>query len=123
MNFGKKENIKYTRNYLIDNGILFESEVDKKLNDNEYFKEQFKNAKQSEAEDFADKFLIAKLFSMDTSNEIPFTLNDIKKYIDFRESIPQINHLLIMLFIFAYHFSQEENINTIIEKLNLLKNI
>ena len=122
MKFGEEEDMKYTRNYLIDNGIK-ESEVDKKLKDNEYFEEQFKNAKESEAKDFADKFLKAKLFSMETSNEIPFTLNDIKKYIIFRENIPQINHLLIMLFIFAYHFSQEENINKIIDKLNLLKNI
>jgi len=27
---------------------------------------------------------------MEASNESPFTLNDIKKYIDFRESVPQI---------------------------------
>jgi len=60
---------------------------------------------------------------MEASNEPPFTLNDIKKYIDFRESVPQINPLLIQLFIFVYHFSQEENIKKITDKLNLLKNI
>jgi len=47
----------------------------------------------------------------------------ILKNIDFRESIPQINNLLIQLFIFIYHFSQVENINKISEKLDLLKNI
>jgi len=47
----------------------------------------------------------------------------ILKNIDFRESIPQINNLLIQLFIFIYHFSQVENINKISEKLGLLKNI
>ena len=39
MNFGEEENKKYTRNYLIDNGIITESEVDKKLKDNSYFEE------------------------------------------------------------------------------------
>ena len=79
--------------------------------------------KKSEAVDFALKFLKAKVFSMEASNEAPFTLNDIKKYIDFRESIPQINHLLIQLFIFVYHFSHEEYINKITEKLDVLKDI
>ena len=88
-----------------------------------YFQDYFQKAKQSEAEDFAKKFLTAILFSLETTNESPFTLNDIKKYIDFRESIPQINNLLIQLFIFVYHFSQEENINKISEKLDLLRNI
>jgi len=50
-------------------------------------------------------------------------MNDIKKYIDFRESVQQINNLLIQLFIFIYHFSQEENINKISENFDLLKNI
>ena len=58
------------------------------------------NTKQ-EAEDFANKFKEAKLFSLDTTNESPFTLNDIRKYIDFRESVPQVNSSLIQLFIFV----------------------
>jgi midasin (ATPase involved in ribosome maturation) len=58
---------------------------------------------------------------MDTPNEASFTLNDIKKYLDFRESVPQINYLLIQLFIFVYHFSKEENIQKIVKELNLLK--
>jgi energy-coupling factor transporter ATP-binding protein EcfA2 len=37
--------------------------------------------------------------------------------------VPQINYLLIQLFIFVYHFSQEENINKISERLDLLRNI
>ena len=87
------------------------------------FEEYFQKAKELEAEDFAKKFMEAKLFSNETSNESPFTLNDIKKYIDFRESVPQINSSLIQLFIFVYHFSQEENINKITEKLNFVKNM
>ena len=38
--FVEEENKKYTRNYLIDNGIIIiEFEVDKKLKDNSYFEE------------------------------------------------------------------------------------
>ena len=137
MDFGEKENIIYTKNYLIDNKIKDKSKIEnnakilneKDKNNPEYekikkeFEEYFQKAKELEAEDFAKKFKEAKLFSNETTNESPFTLNDIKKYIDFRESVPQINSLLIQLFIFVYHFSQEEYINKISEKLNLVKNI
>ena len=126
MDFGEKENIKYVKNYLIENridNIKTETEAEKLLKDENYFKENFEKAKAFEAEDFSKKFLEAIIFSLETTNESPFTLNDIKKYIEFRESVPQINNLLIQLFIFVYHFSQEENINKITERLNLLKNI
>ena len=126
MDFGNKENKKYVKNYLIENridGVINENEADKKIMNEEYFKEYFKKAKENEAKDFAKKFLDAILLSLETTNESPFTLNDIRKYIDFRESVPQINSLLIQLFIFVYHFSQEENINKISEKLDLLRNI
>ena len=49
----------------------------------------------------------------EASNESPFTLNDIKKYIDFRESAAQIDKNIIMLFIFSYLFSQADNIKKI----------
>ena len=42
---------------------------------------------------------------MEASNEALFILNDIKKYIDFSEYFPQINQLIIQLFIFVRHFS------------------
>ena len=126
MDFGKEENKKYVQNYLIENridGIKKEEEAEKKLKNEKYFQDNFEKAKTLEAEDFAKKFLDAILFSLETTNESPFTLNDIKKYIDFRESVPQINNLLIQLFIFVYHFSQEENIEKMTEKLGLLRNI
>ena len=125
MNFGDKENVKYTKNYLFDNGKekLSLEAIDKKLKDKSYLEEKFKEAKEFEAEDFAKKFKDAKLFSLETTNESPFTLNDIRKYIDFRESVPQVNSSLIQLFIFVYHFTQEENIKKITDKLDLLKNI
>ena len=126
MDFGKEENIKYVTNYLIENridGIKDEDEANEKLKNQTYFENNFHKAKVLESEDFAKKFAIAILFSLETTNESPFTLNDIKKYIDFRESVPQINILLIQLFIFVYHFSQEENINKISEKLDILNKI
>ena len=46
MNFGKKQNIKYTRNYLVDNRKVKENEVDGKLKDINYFEEEFQNAKK-----------------------------------------------------------------------------
>ena len=137
MDFGEKENIIYTKNYLTDNKIKdkLKTENDAKIliekdkNVPEYakikkeFEEHFQKAKELEAEDFAKKFKEAKLFSNETTNESPFTLNDIKKYIDFRESVPQINSLLIQLFIFVYHFSQEEYINKISKKLGFAENL
>jgi len=126
MDFGEKQNKKYVKNYLIENridGIKNENEADEKIKDKKYFEDNFQKAKELESKDFGKKFLEAILFSLETTNESPFTLNDIKKYIDFRESFPQINNLLIQLFIFVYHFSQEENINKISEKLDLLRKI
>ena len=123
MNFGEIENLKYTKNYLIDNGKSSLKDIEKNLKDKNYFEEKFLEAKENEALDFANKFKEAKLFSLDTTNESPFTLNDIRKYIDFRESVPQVNSSLIQLFIFVYHFRQEEYIKKITDKLDLLKNI
>ena len=125
MDFGKEENLKYTKNYLFDNGKekLSNEEIEKKLKDKNYFEEKFLEAKECEAVDFANKFKDAKLFSLDATNESPFTLNDIRKYIDLRESVPQVNSPIIQLFIFVYHFTQEEYIKKISEKLDLLKNI
>ena len=87
------------------------------------YEEEFQKDKMSEAKDFIKKYLFVKNFSIRVSNESPVTLNDIKNYIDFRQAIPHINYLVIQLFIFAYHFSQEEYINKITEELNLLKDI
>ena len=56
-------------------------------------------------------------FSLSASDESPFTLNDIKKYINFRKSIPEINNITTQLFIFSYHFSQKKNINQNIIKI------
>jgi len=126
MDFGKEENIKYVKNYLIKNkidGIKNSIEASKKIEDKKYFKENFQKAKEFESKDFSKKFLDAIKLSLEAPNESPFTLNDIKNYIDFRKSAPQINISLIQLFIFVYHFSQEENINKISEKLGLSRNI
>ena len=54
------------------------------MNDKQKFEVEFSAAKNSESDDFAKEFQEATLFSMKASNEAPFTLNNIKKYIDFR---------------------------------------
>ena len=48
---------------------------------------------------------------------ITFYFKWYKKYISFRESIPEINNNTIQ---FSYHFSQKENIRKINDKLNLI---
>ena len=40
MNFGPKENIKCTKKYLVDNGIIKESYFDTIINDKDYYEEQ-----------------------------------------------------------------------------------
>lgn len=82
-------------------------------------RKKFLEAKESEVNDFIKKFKEAKKFSSETANESPITSNEIKKYIALKKSVPQVNKLLIQLFIFLYHFTQKEYINKIIEKLDL----
>ena len=122
----KEKNInnkKYVKDYLINELRKSEDEANDILKDKNQYKIYIKEAKKSESLYFAEKFANALKFSFEeASNESPFTLNDIKKYIDFRESASQIDKNLIMLFIFAYHFSQSENIKKIIDKLELQKN-
>jgi hypothetical protein len=67
--------------------------------------------------------LKAQSFSKDIIDEIPFKLNDIKKYIDFRESMPQLGINIILLFIFGFNFSKDEYNDKMIDKLDLLKDI
>ena len=79
--FGIEENIKYVKNYLIENrinGIENESEAGEEIKDKKYFEVNFQKPKKLESKDFVKKFLDATLFSLET-NESPFTLNDIKK--------------------------------------------
>ena len=122
----KEKNIntkKYVKDYLKNELGKKEEEVNEILKDKKQYKLYIKKAKKNESLYFAEKFAKAIKFSFEeASNESQFTLNDIKKYIDFRESVPQIDKNLIMLFIFAYHFSQSENIKKIIDKLELQKN-
>ena len=59
MDFGKEENKKYIKNYLIENridGIKNENEADEKIKDKNYFVVNFQKAKEFEYNDFAKKF-------------------------------------------------------------------
>ena len=113
----KENNIK---DYIVSKLREKEEETKKKLKNEEVLFEKYKESLKDEAEDFINKFLNDKEFCLEASDESPFTLNDIKKYINFRESIPEINNNTIQLFIFSYNFSQKENIRKINDKLNLI---
>ena len=66
--------------------ILFsisKEEIENKINNTQLLKEEFKNAKTDEAIEFSEKYVKAQFFSLEASNEAIFTLNEIKKYIDF----------------------------------------
>ena len=62
------------------------------------------------------KYIITKKISKEFSNENPLTLNDISKYIKFREITDgKVDESIICQMIFAYRFIQKEDIDTIIK--------
>ena len=121
MEFHEEETTKkYVTHYLREQKFS-EEEIKKKINSSNSLEEELNKAKLNEAKEFSEKYVKAQIFSLETSNEAIFTLNEIKKYIDFRVAVPEIDKSLIMLFIFAYHFNQPINISKIIEYLDLPK--
>ena len=79
----------------------------------------FQEANLPEIEEFTSAFSEAKEISENAINEPKITLNEVKKYIDLRKAVPNINKNLIKKFIFGYHFSEKENVQKIEEKLGL----
>ena len=65
---------------------------------------------KNEQEEFTDSFLKAQKIAKEGVGEYPITLHEVRKYISFRKSIPNIERNIFMLFIFNYHFSRKENI-------------
>ena len=62
-----------------------------------------------EQDDFKDNFLKAQKIAKEGIGEFPITLHEVRKYISFRKSIPDLDKAIFMTFIFNYHFSQKEN--------------
>ena len=73
-----------------------------------YLFEETKLEKE-EGEDFLNKFLEAQKIAKEENGESPITLHEVRKYISFRKSIPELDKKLFMTFIFDYHFNQIEN--------------
>ena len=66
---------------------------------------------KEEGEEFLKKFLDAQKISKEENGESPITIHEVRKYISFRKSIPELDKKLFMTFIFDYHFNQVENKN------------
>ena len=79
------------------------------------------NKLEEEIEKFQEDFIKAKTISDEVSGELPLTLNKIKKYLNFRTKIPQLNKSIFLLFIFSYHFSEKSNRDKVIKELKLDK--
>ena len=74
---------------------------------------------QDEAQQFYDNFIKSKEISENGIGEFAFTLNEVKKYISLRTSLPEIDKTFFMTIIFQHHFTQGENILKAQKKLNL----
>jgi hypothetical protein len=113
-----------TRNKLptkmISNSIYHIVEDPNKNDIENIIKVLFKESNLTEIEDFTTAFSEAKKISESALNEPRITLNEIKKYIDLRKAVPNIDKNLIKKFIFGYHFSEKEDIQKIEEKLRII---
>ena len=98
--------------YIVDNP----SNTDiKDIISNLFEKENAKNRvnikfTSEEARQYYDNFIEAKKMSENGIGEFPFTLNEVKKYISLRTSLPEIDKTFFMTIIFQHHFTQSENI-------------
>ena len=99
----KKE---YIRNYISNYEVMNKEQTKEILK--KKFEEYYKKAIEFEFNYFSKKFITALNFIKQNSIEPGFNLIDIRKYIDFRKSVPKINQLYLMLFIFVYRFDRPE---------------
>ena len=60
------------------------------------------NNLENEIVQFQEYFIKTKMISNEVSGELPLTLNEIKKYLNFRIKIPELNKSIFLLFIFAF---------------------
>ena len=72
-----------------------------------------------EANQFYDNFIKSKEIAENGIGEFAFTLNEVKKYISLRTSLPEIDKTFFMTIIFQHHFTQGENILKAQKSLNL----
>ena len=106
---------------LINNSLYFIAENPSKNDIKNIISNLFKEAKleKSEAKEFTENFLKAQKIAREGVGEFPLTLHEVRKYISFRKSIPQLDKTIFKTFIFHYHFSQKENIYKAQKELKL----
>jgi len=75
--------------------------------------------KKMEQDEFIEKFITAQKIAKEGVGEFPITLHEVRKYISFRKSLPNLDKNIFMSFIFNYHFSQKENIYRAQKELKL----
>ena len=85
----------------------------------ELFKEAGFDTKESQ--DFFDKFKETRNIALNAEGEFPLTLHEVRKYISFRKSIPDLDSIMIIYFIFRNHFTKNENIYRVEQALKLNK--
>ena len=77
-------------------------------------------ATEDEKKLFTSSYLKAKKISENEINELPLTLNEVRKYIQFRNAIPDLDKGILMKFIFEHHFTQLESIQKVKKSLNFI---
>ena len=75
--------------------------------------------KKMEQDEFIEKFITAQKIAKEGVGEFPITLHEVRKYISFRKSLPNLDKNIFMSFIFNYHFSQKENMYRAQKELKL----
>ena len=74
---------------------------------------------KTEKDEFTISFLKAQKIAKEGVGEFPITLHEVRKYISFRKSIPNLDKTIFLTFIFNYHFTQKENIYRAQKELKL----
>ncbi len=77
-------------------------------------------ATEEEKNLFTSNYLKAKKISENEINELPLTLNEVRKYIQFRNEIPDLDKGILMKFIFEHHFTQIDSIQKVKNSLNFI---
>ena len=85
---------------LINNSFYFivedPSEEDNKNIITNLFLESNLNENEKEKEEFIEKFSKAQKIAKNGTGEFPITLHEVRKYISFRKSIPQLDKTIFM---------------------------
>ena len=110
---------KYIKNYILNNENKSKEELSKILDNDKEIDKYYEISIQNELEIFSSKFIEAFILTKNKSIEPTFSLIDVKKYIDFRIALPELDWVYLLLFIFVYRFEKIDTQKKIMEHLNL----